>query len=101
MKCGTYKTFFETISNDTRLAIIGALEKKEMSVTEICEEIKEEQSKVSHNLKCLAGCHIIEARKDGKRRIYSLNKETMMPIMEIVNKHTQKYCCISCKLDDK
>ncbi len=101
MKCNSYKKFFETISNDTRLAIIEALQNKELSVSEICETLNEEQSKISHNLKCLSDCHIIEFKKDGKKRIYSLNKETMTPIMDIVTKHVNDNCCNSCKFDKK
>ena len=101
MKCPSYNIFFETISNKTRFKIIEALTTGEKSVNEICEAIKEEQSKVSHNLKCLTDCHFIDVRKEGKKRIYSLNKDTMAPLMKIVKKHVEKYCCKDCKIGDK
>jgi len=101
MKCPSYNVFFETISNKTRFKIIEALALGEKSVSEICELIKEEQSKVSHNLKCLTDCHFIDVRKEGKKRIYSLNKDTMAPLMKIVKKHVEKYCCEDCKIGDK
>ena len=44
--------FFETISTPLRLDIILLLRKKELSVTEIVNSLNEEQSKISHNLKC-------------------------------------------------
>jgi DNA-binding transcriptional ArsR family regulator len=69
-----------------------------MNVTEICEAIHEEQSNVSHNLKKLVECHFIEAEKKGKHRVYSLNKETIMPLMQLVGKHVTKYCCKECPM---
>jgi len=96
MKCKSYNLFFETIANKTRLNIIEILQKKPMSVTEICTELKEEQSKISHNLQCLMSCHLLDVEKNGKQRIYSLNKDTMVPLMKLVADHVTKYCCQEC-----
>ena len=85
MKCNSYKTFFETISSDIRLKILEILEVRPMSVTEICQTLAEEQSKISHNLKCLAECHFLDVKKQGKKRIYSLNKDTILPLMKLVD----------------
>ena len=68
-----------------------------MSVNEICEALKEEQSKISHNLKKLSDCHFLDVEQKGKQRIYSLNKETIVPLMKLVSKHVAKYCCTECK----
>ena len=101
MKCKSYNLFFETISNKTRLSIIELLQKKPMSVTEICEKLGEEQSKISHNLKKLTDCHFLDVEQKGKQRIYSLNKDTMVPLMNLVTKHVEKYCDKSCVRGDK
>ena len=98
MKCYAYNTFFETISPKTRMRIIELLQKKPMSVTEICEKLEEEQSNVSHSLKKLVECHFLEVKREGKNRIYSLNKETIVPLMNLVEKHVTKYCCKECKM---
>jgi len=92
MKCPSYELFFETFSNKTRMKIIEALSQGPKSVTQICKLINEEQSKVSHNLKKLTECHFIDAKRKGKQRIYSLNKDTITPILELVHKHVRKYC---------
>ena len=76
--------------------IINALFKKSLSVSEICKETNEEQSKISHNLKILKECRIINYKTEGKKRIYSLNKETMIPLMQLVEKHVSKYCGKQC-----
>ncbi len=98
MKCHAYNTFFETISSKTRLKIIETLQEKAMSVTEICNSLKEEQSKISHSLKCLADCHFLDVEQQGKKRIYSLNKDTIVPLMKLVEKHVSKYCYKECRM---
>ena len=81
-------------ANKTKLEIILSLRDKPLSVTEIAEKINEEQSKISHNLKKLATCHILEVKKEGKKRVYSLNKETVAPMLNIVEKHVKKNCML-------
>ena len=98
MKCYSYNTFFETIGTRIRLEILELLQEKPMSVTEICKTLKQEQSKISHNLKCLAECHFLDVKQQGKKRIYSLNKDTILPLMELVDKHVKKYCCTECRM---
>ncbi len=96
MKCPSYNIFFETISSGIRMKIIELLIIKPMSVGDICNTLKEEQSKVSHNLKKLTSCNAIEVKQEGKNRIYSLNKETMVPLMKLVEKHVKTYCGGKC-----
>lgn len=92
MKNNTYDNFFVNFANKTRFGIIMALKDKPMNVNQISERIGEEQSKVSHNLRKLAGCHILEVKREGKQRIYSLNKETVVPMLKIVEKHVRCNC---------
>ncbi len=96
MKCKSYNLFFEVIANNTRLKIIDALLDSEKCVSEICKEVGEEQSKISHNLKKLERCHFVYARRDGKKRIYSLNKKTIEPLIRLVEKHVSGYCGKDC-----
>lgn len=71
------------------------------SVSEICKVLEEEQSKISHNLKKMVECRILEVKQKGKQRIYSLNKDTVIPILDLVEKHVHKYCGQECmKLKD-
>ena len=71
-----------------------------MSVNELSEAIKEEQSKISHNLTKLAKCSILKVKKEGKKRIYSLNKETITPLLNLVKKHVETNCNGRCKHDE-
>ena len=97
MKCNSYDSFFENFSNKTRIKIIETLLERPKSVSDICKDIKEEQSKVSHNLKILLECHFLDFSRHGKKRIYSINKDTLKPLLNLVDNHVKKYCCKECK----
>lgn len=92
----SYYNFFVNLSNKTKFDIIMALKEKSMNVGEIVKKINAEQSAVSHNLKDLAECKIVEVKQKGKQRIYSLNKETVTPLLKIVEKHVCKCCKLNC-----
>jgi len=94
MKCGnnTYHIFFKSLANPVKTKIISVLKENEMGVTELCKKIKVEQSKVSHALASLKFCHIVESKQKGKERIYRLNKQTIVPILKIIDKHKCKFC---------
>jgi ArsR family transcriptional regulator len=96
MKCKSYNLFFMNFANKTKFDIVMSLMNKPLKVKEITERVNEEQSTVSHNLKKLSDCHILDVKKVGKERIYSLNKDTVIPMLKIVGRHVEKNCPRSC-----
>ncbi len=96
MKCTSYEDFFKNFANQTKFKIVMHLKNKPMSVNELSKAMKEEQSKISHNLAKLYKCNILTVKQKGKQRIYSLNKDTVMPIIKLVEKHVEKHCDKRC-----
>lgn len=90
----TYHIFFRKLANPLKIDIIIALRENEKgkSVSDITKELGVEQSKVSHALHSLNCCSIVNVNKKGKQRIYSLNNETIVPMLKILDKHRCKYC---------
>lgn len=86
-----YRLFFKAFSNQTRLEIINLLRKMPMTVTEICEKTGFEQSRVSHNLRCLEYCGFVKITQNGNFRKYALDEETIIPIVDLFEKHIKKY----------
>ncbi len=82
---------FKAISNECRLGILNTLRTGPKSVNEISQALGVEQTAISHNLKCLAFCGLVTAQRSGKMRIYSLNMETVEPIIRLCDKHVSKY----------
>lgn len=91
MKELSYKMFFKAFSNKTRFGIIKLLRKGPKNVTQICRELKFEQSRVSHNLKCLEALGFIFSTWNGRNKIYSLDKKHIIPILSNIDKHIEKY----------
>ncbi len=89
---GAYKIFFGTLVSGPRLKIINLLRKKKMNVSEIMKELNMDQTSVSHNLARLSKCGFVEVKSEGKFRYYNLNKKTIRPLMEIIEKHMGQFC---------
>lgn len=87
----SYILFFKALSNKTRLEIIELLREAPRNVTEMCKELGFEQSRVSHNLACLSNCGFVTVEQEGRNKVYSLNRETIVPLLEIIDRHVQRY----------
>jgi DNA-binding transcriptional ArsR family regulator len=96
----SYHVFFLNLANPLKIDIILNLREKEKNVTEIINDLKAEQSKVSHALAHLKNCNIVKVKQKGKQRIYYLNKDTIVPILKLIDKHSKTHCkknCSECK----
>ena len=95
MKTGLTKIcyrFFKNLANPTRLAAIEQLMEKPMSVNELAIALGQEQSMISHNLKPLLQCKLILVKRSGKKHIYTVNEETLRPILLAIQNHAEKFC---------
>jgi DNA-binding transcriptional ArsR family regulator len=85
--------FFQALANPSRMRIIDYLKTAGggRSVSQICEELGLEQTQGSHALRCLAFCGLVTSARSGKSKIYTLNSETILPLLEIVEIHLKRY----------
>ena len=91
-----YHIFFTNLANPLKIEIILNLREKERSVTEISKKLKVEQSKISHALASLKKCNIVKVKQKGKERIYFLNKDTIAPMLNLIEKHSHAHCDECC-----
>lgn len=89
---GAYKIFFRTLVSDSRLKIINLLRKGRMNVSEIIAKLSMNQTAVSHDLSRLKRCGFVNTERKGKYIYYSLNEETIKPLMAIIDKHMAEHC---------
>ncbi len=82
---------FKALSNDSRVSILNLLRSGPKSVGQISKALGLEQTAVSHNLKCLTFCGLVTGNRLGKTIEYSLNQETVEPILRIADRHISKY----------
>ncbi|MFH1317305.1 MAG: winged helix-turn-helix domain-containing protein [Candidatus Woesearchaeota archaeon] len=92
--------FFETLGSRLKVDIIIKLKEKPFSVNELSKHLNQERSKVSHALKSLLECGFIKVKKIGRERIYSLNADTIIPLLSLVERHIKHYCKV-CKKKKK
>jgi DNA-binding transcriptional ArsR family regulator len=96
-KARHYEWFFETLANPLRMRIILMLLQKPYSVNEIVDETKEEQSKISHAIKILALCRLLQMKKQGRQHIYQTDKKRVLPLLKLVEKCICTGCTIACR----
>jgi ArsR family transcriptional regulator len=66
---------FKALSDENRLVIIDMLSCGELCACEILEKLRITQPTLSHHMKILCSCGLVNARKEGKWIYYSLNSE--------------------------
>ncbi|MBR9692643.1 helix-turn-helix transcriptional regulator [Candidatus Woesearchaeota archaeon] len=94
--CEGYARFFGTLGNTNRMHIIKALRTGEKSVSDIIQLTNLEQTCVSHCLRQLEENGFVTSKRDGKFRIYSINKETIEPLMQLIDQHVHTHCIVEC-----
>ena len=88
-----YKLFFSSLANHNRLKIVNILREGKKNVGEICKATGFEQTMVSHNLKRLGLCGMVFSEREGRYKYYNINKNTIKPLLEMIDAHMEKYCC--------
>ena len=87
-----YYLFFSTLASRTRLAIIEVLRCGNKSVSELSEALHLEPKVIVDNLEKLKKCVIVRSEGSGKEMRFSLNKEIVEPLFEVLSFHADKYC---------
>lgn len=78
---------FKVFGDSTRLRVMVLLSDRELSVSDIAEQLKMEQSTISHQLRVLRQNKLVRARRDGKQMYYSLDDDHVKKIIEMGMEH--------------
>ena len=73
---------FTAIADPTRRAILWQLRDGERSVTDLMEPLDLSQSAFSQHLGILREAGLVQARRDGRHQIYSVNAEALYEVAE-------------------
>ncbi len=77
---------FSALSDPNRQKILELLKQKEMSVTEISENLTITMATLSHHLDILKRADLVSGRREGQKIIYSLNLSVLDEICgKVVN----------------
>ena len=69
---------FKAFCDENRIRIIKLLRSGEKCACKLLEEINVTQPTLSHHMKILCECGLVETRKEGKWSYYSLHCETCL-----------------------
>jgi len=64
---------FSYLSDSTRVRLLSMLALSEMCVCEMADVLGMSQPAISHHLRVLRQCDVVDFRKQGQRALYSLN----------------------------
>ena len=73
---------FTAIADPTRRAILWRLRDGERSVTDLMEPLDLSQSAFSQHLGILREAGLVQARREGRHQIYSVNPEALFEVAE-------------------
>ncbi len=77
----------KAIAHPMRIAIINFLDEgKKLTVTEIHELLKIEQSTTSHHLGILKDKGVLTSQREGKNTFYSLKNDNLSSIVDCISK---------------
>ncbi|MEE1117892.1 ArsR/SmtB family transcription factor [Methanosphaera sp.] len=85
MKVEEISKISKSLGEPKRIEIINLTSKKEMCANHILKKFEITQPTLSHHMKQLTECNLINVRKDGKMSYYSLNKDTLNEYLEFFN----------------
>ena len=73
---------FKVFGDSTRISIMFALLKQELSVGEIADKLEMNASAISHQLRVLKQAKLIKSRRSGTNIIYELADEHVVTIIK-------------------
>lgn len=72
-------SILKTISHPVRLGIIRLLElNRQLTVSEICDQLGTEQSLTSHHLQLMRQQQILTVEREGRNKLYSIQDERVL-----------------------
>ncbi len=81
------KDFFKVLSEGTRVSIILLLRNNPLSVSEIAQALKMEQSAISHQLRILYNERFVTFKRQGKAKIYAIADNHIYEILAQAREH--------------
>ena len=81
---------FKVFGDSTRIRILYSLFQKELSVTDICENLGMSISAVSHQLRLLKQAKLVRCRREGRQAYYALADDHVKTIIGMAKEHIEE-----------
>ena len=76
---------FKSLSDANRLMILDMLSDGELCACKILEEMNITQPTLSHHMKTLSDCGLVDARREGKWMHYSINPKKIQKVTKLLS----------------
>ena len=76
---------FKALGDENRLEILMLIKEKEICATDILRNVSIGQSTLSHHMKILCECGIVNCRKSGKQTYYSISYDGAMQVCAFIS----------------
>jgi DNA-binding transcriptional ArsR family regulator len=84
-------TLLKCICDETRFGILEILQQeKELCVNDFVEKLKKDQPLISHHLKTLKKCGILQSREEGNKVMYSVPNKQLSKLIKNIVYESQK-----------
>lgn len=83
-KYAVYSELFKALSDKNRLMIVDMLSCCELCACKLLKDLNITQPTLSHHMKILCDCGLVNSRKEGKWIHYSLNEKTVQNFKEFL-----------------
>ncbi|MFP4005580.1 MAG: ArsR/SmtB family transcription factor [Candidatus Hadarchaeia archaeon] len=80
------------VGSEIRYRILQLLKREEKCVSEIMESLDKEQTLISHHLKSLHKCGLVEKERKGRKMIYKISDSSVLEFMENVKELSKLKC---------
>jgi len=78
---------FQGLAHPTRIAIVEALDRGEVSAGDLIEQLGLEQANASQHLSVLRSKQIVTGRKEGNQVFYSLRDPVLLDVLKILKNY--------------
>lgn len=78
---------FQALAHPTRIAIVEALRRGEVSAGRLIERVGLEQANASQHFAVLRSKQIVSSRKEGNQVLYSLRDPVLLEVLEILKRY--------------
>lgn len=89
-ECFRLADLFKLFGDSTRLQILNSLNREELCVCDIADELGMTKSAVSHQLKALRVSNLVKSRREGQNIFYSLADSHVEKIIAMGLEHIRE-----------
>jgi ArsR family transcriptional regulator len=89
---GALARYFRVLGDPTRLRIIDALLEGERTVSELVDQLRVPQSRVSNHLACLRWCRLAESERRGRTVVYRIADERVRDLLALASLLAEPNC---------